>query len=312
MQIIRPSGFKKPAVLPSFFIVGTQKAGTSTLHEWISTQQGVVLPTMKETHFFLKNDDVDVQSYISEFRIEDDAIILGEVDPEYMFWRGASKKINEVCGCSKFVFILRNPIDRAFSHYLMSKRRGVENLNFISALEHENERLAGGDVFSQMHYSYLARGRYVSQIMNTKLECECCEHLYVLYDELFDKDKTYKIFEAILRFVGYRGDIVLPDLDVKVNASSDTKFKWLLRQMNSESTIKRIARILVPYPALRRKLWMLIDSICTTEYSKKSAPRMPKLPQNVIDDFIGEIELLEKFIHRDLTHWKTKLLSYSK
>ena len=126
--------------LPSFFIIGMQKAGTSTLHSLLAQDKQISLPYRKETHFFSRNYKNGMKWYLNQFKTKS-FILRGEVDPSYIFYPNALLNIKRHIKNPKFILILRKPLDRSYSHYLMSKRRTYEKLSFNEALLIENERL---------------------------------------------------------------------------------------------------------------------------------------------------------------------------
>ncbi|MBU2482884.1 MAG: sulfotransferase, partial [Proteobacteria bacterium] len=75
---------------PDFLIIGAQKAGTTTLHDWLITQSQLSLPNIKETHFFSKENRFEkgYNWYIKQFDMTSDKKIIGEVDPDYIFMPG--------------------------------------------------------------------------------------------------------------------------------------------------------------------------------------------------------------------------------
>ena len=93
-----------------------------------------------------------LEYYKSHFKISLNHKIIGEVDPEYMYFNYIPKRIFDTLGADvKLIFLLRNPIDRAFSHYLMSKRRGYEDYPFSEAILMEKDRISQDD--SQSDFS---------------------------------------------------------------------------------------------------------------------------------------------------------------
>ncbi len=130
---------------PSFFVVGAQKAGTTALHYYLSQHPDIFLPEIKETHFF---DDghgdfrLGVDCYIDRyFRTKADCLLAGEVDPEYLFFPEAAPRIAEHFPRSRLIFIFRDPVARAYSHYQMSLSRGRERLEFHKAIAREQVRM---------------------------------------------------------------------------------------------------------------------------------------------------------------------------
>lgn len=153
--------------VPNFYCIGTQKAGTTTLHEILKHHPDIYLPERKEAHFFHKDHlfDKGVKWYLEEhFNSVKDEKIIGSITPDYLYFEKSAKRIFNTFGSDlKFIVILRNPADRAYSHYRMSKFRGFEPLPFKEAIIAEKERISK-DPRSKGRYSYISRGYYYSQI----------------------------------------------------------------------------------------------------------------------------------------------------
>ena len=147
---------------PDFFIVGAQKCGTSTVHNWLNQDSRINLPRYKETHFFSTHYSKGMNWYLKQFPdfYNGQYVLRGEVDPSYMFFPKVFERIKRDTDNPKFIFIFRKPIDRSYSHYIMSKFRGCELLSFSDAINAENQRLKDKDIFSFTHFSYLKRSKY--------------------------------------------------------------------------------------------------------------------------------------------------------
>ena len=122
--------------LPNFFILGAQKSATSTVHEWLLQHKEISLPIIKETHFFsdIEKYQKGLNWYLNKFDKRNN--FKGEIDPSYLYVEQSILRIKEVYKDFplKFIILLRKPIERAFSHYLMSKYKGYEDLPFIDAI----------------------------------------------------------------------------------------------------------------------------------------------------------------------------------
>ena len=151
-----------------FICVGTQKAGTTTLHDVLKHHPNIYLPERKEAHFFdidqrfNKGLDWWLQTF---FKGDKNNKKIGVFTPEYLFFKNIPERIKEVLGTDlKIIIVLRQPARRAYSHYLMSKRRGFENLDFKTALKEEYSRLKEDTYYNKNHFSYISRGLYYDQI----------------------------------------------------------------------------------------------------------------------------------------------------
>lgn len=151
--------------LPTFIIIGVQKGGTSSLFEWIQSSPDVVPPASKEVHYFTRHYQCQFGWYKSYFPLRSlmGGRITGEATPYMLFHRDAPRRTAETLPECRFIVLLRNPVDRAWSHYWHEKRKGRETLSFEEAIEKEAERIASND-WGHQHFSYLSRGLYAEQL----------------------------------------------------------------------------------------------------------------------------------------------------
>lgn len=172
-------------VLPTFLIVGGQRCGTNSLYEYLVDHPAVgrALPG-QEVHYFDVGYDHGLDWYRGHFPTRlwmrsaearsGCRPLTGESSPYYMFHPLAPERILRTLPDVRLLVLLRNPVDRAHSHYHHERSRGHESLGFEEALERESARLAGEaerirldpsyTSFNHQHFSYLARGAYADQL----------------------------------------------------------------------------------------------------------------------------------------------------
>jgi hypothetical protein len=142
----------------------------------------------------------------------------GEATPYYLFHPLAAERIAETLPSIKLMMVLRNPVERAYSHYLHEVGLGIEHLSFEQAideeprrLEGESERIASDHMypgFKHQHFSYLARGIYCDQLVRW-FSLFPRERFLILESERFWADpRTSHV--TVLRFLGLP-PIPLPD-----------------------------------------------------------------------------------------------------
>ena len=148
---------------PRFMLIGAGKCGTTSLEKYI-TQHPAVEPTVvKELHYFDYMYDHGHDWYRSHFPLVFSKKISGDFTPSYLDHPEAPKRISQRYPHMKFILILRNPIDRAYSQYQHTKRNGDESLSFENAVKTEFERIAKNED-SYKKFSYLTRGLYDEQL----------------------------------------------------------------------------------------------------------------------------------------------------
>jgi len=152
-----------------FLVAGTQKGGTTALHYYLSAHPRICLPRGKELHFF---DDEgyfrtrgrpDYAAYHRRFAPKPGQV-LGETTPIYMYWYAAPRRIWEYNPAMKLLVVLRNPIERAYSHWNMERVRGKETLSFGEAIRTEEARCRRALPLQHRLFSYVDRGFYTEQL----------------------------------------------------------------------------------------------------------------------------------------------------
>jgi len=190
--------------LPDFVIIGTQKGGTTSLSDYLARHPDVRPPRQKEVHYFDENYGRGINWYSQFFATGDHSTgTTFESSPYYMAHPLVPRRMAEDLENPKLVVLLRNPVDRAYSHYQHQVRKGREELSFEEAIDAEPDRvqppeeaMASGDLhYSEDHriYSYLLRGMYARQL-NRWFEYFDRGHFHVMQSERFfeDTSKTYR------------------------------------------------------------------------------------------------------------------------
>ncbi|GAC1629308.1 MAG: hypothetical protein NVS4B7_18130 [Ktedonobacteraceae bacterium] len=172
-------------MMPDFIIIGAQKGGTTSLYRYLVEHPNIAPIYVKEPHFldiyyfkglgwYRSHFPTAVEKYYAR-HIQKHDLITGEASPYYLFHPQAAKRAAKSLPRTKFIVLLRNPIDRAYSQYQHQVRQpNVEPLSFEEAIDAEEKRLAGEEEklrqdekyvsFNHRHYSYLARSTYIKQL----------------------------------------------------------------------------------------------------------------------------------------------------
>lgn len=136
-----------------FIVIGAQKAGTTTLFKLLRQHHDVYLPPEKEAPYFGYQDRESLgwEWYLNEFFCKaDENKLWGSVTPYYMADGQIAFRIKEVLPDVKVIAILRDPYERAYSHYKMSVRRGDETSSYSEVIE----RLTNDDALEKSRHEF--------------------------------------------------------------------------------------------------------------------------------------------------------------
>jgi len=290
-------------MLPNFYVVGAQKSATTSIHHYLMQHPEIYLPEQKETKFFVDDNKYHnglkfyEETYFSDRKNQK---IIGEIDPDYMYFEDAlDRMVNDLeIKELKFVFILRNPVDRAFSHYLMTYRRGLEKMSFSEAIKAEAGRIRKNYDF-KMHYSYVTRGYYHDQIKRF-LSYIDSQQIYIMLTEELKADPG-KALNGLYGFLGITNDFLPDNINEKFHKSMIPKNMWLLDRIRKETFEKKILRMILPSKIIREKIRArLISKNLTSKHDMKLSQEMKTMLSNLYKE---KNILLSNLIDKDLSHW---------
>ncbi|MHA1294862.1 MAG: sulfotransferase domain-containing protein [Promethearchaeota archaeon] len=196
--------------LPQFLIIGAQKAGTTSLFNYLISNEHIKRPLKKEIHYFSENYKKGELWYRMHFTIiRDDSITL-DASTSYLFYPHAAKRVNSLIPDVKIIILLRDPVERAFSHYNHEVKIGNEkSSSFEEAIELEEKRT--NNSYERMKidenyydknvgfYSYIKKGIYIEQLKRWYYYFNR-ENILIIESKKFFKE-TYKTLERIASFL---------------------------------------------------------------------------------------------------------------
>ncbi len=210
---------------PDFLLIGAHKSGTTSFFEYLIQHPDIFPPFTKEISFFDFNRDRHLSWYRAHFPliyIGETTAITGEATTNYIFWPDTAKAISNFSPRLKLIVLLRNPVDRAISHYWHNVRRGREKLPMMKAFKNESERIPfhsseenkiqydRAQQYALFHYSYIKRGMYAEQLKRF-LRFFSREQLLVLQSETLFLQPV-KLIKETFAFLGVDFGYIPDDL----------------------------------------------------------------------------------------------------
>ena len=270
-------------VWPNFFIVGAARAGTTSLYEYLRRIEQVYLSPVKEPRYFCAATEppgyapAPIRSeaeYLKLFSAVRDQSAVGEASPQYLCDPAAPESIHAAVPAARIVMILRDPVERAFSHFLLHQRMGVQQRPAEAALKDE---------------LYLRHGLYAGPV---KTYCRLFGESrvkIVVFDD-FVRDTRQSVRE-VLRFL---------DIGAEPGSTSDIHNAYgrprgaLRRLMYQNATLKTAGRRLFS-DRLRRKAREEIF------LGKDAKPPLARETRMFLEDFYrGDVSELEGILGRSL------------
>jgi len=198
--------------LVNLHLIGVQKAGTTALASFLSHHPNICLVDGKEAHVFdhpnfLKSSNkmsYAKSQFTNKLAHHKDEQYCMDATPITLFDSTFLMHCYNFNPSAKFIVLLRDPVERAYSHYQMSKSRGEENRSFLSALLQEKKRLREADkdwAFSSSLrvHSYLSRGCYAQQLVQLYRTVPAKQVLVLTSSEL--KNQHANTLQKINRFL---------------------------------------------------------------------------------------------------------------
>lgn len=264
---------------PNFLLIGAARSGTTWIANNLSEHPDIYLPPQKELHFFDKDYQKGIAYYEQYFRNKNQKRI-GEATPAYLYFPQIPNLIQKHLPDVKLIAALRNPIDRAYSHYLnliaKNKRKDKNHLGSFEDELQKNPRL----IEEGCYYEMLSRYDRIFPEENI---------LVLIYEDMLTDPiqfmkKIYAFLEVDTSFI--------PSLtDQRLNASST--------KLGKHQILYSLHRLLL------KKLNLKKAAAYVENLNAKPVPTMKTETRNYLRSIYSEqVELLEKRINRDLAIWK--------
>lgn len=234
---------------PNFFLVGAPRCGTSSMYEYLKSVPDIFMSQIKEPNFFCKVLIPDNDPFLPSIRKKDEylhlfqnvknEIIVGEGTTHYLADPEAAKLIHQVSPNAKILISIRDPIERAFSHFLWRKNVNWYKNNFI---EHIKKEIHQGIEKNDINF-FLKHGLY-SKNIKRYLDIFGKEQVKVIVFEEWQTN-IKKTVDSILYFLAVFANVNLTEK--KINAYQAIKFKYeISEKILKNKKIVRISRSIIP------------------------------------------------------------------
>jgi hypothetical protein len=287
--------------------LGAGKCGTTTMFDILRQHPDIYIPSSKEPHFFniSENFSNGLKWYEKTYFKKADKKIIADFTPSYFFDKQTPKRIFESLGANiKFLVIIRNPVDRAYSHYLHSRRDHHEELSFETSLNLELSRLNQyehqSDYLSYLRHSYVHQGLY-SQMLERYLEYFSLDKfLFISFEDELLRERKLTI-NKILEFLELDSSIPI-NIDIRSNQASKEKSRVLKRMMKKTGWWRALIKIMIPSLKIRQ---IIKNRIHIMNIRVFSPPKICPLDRvKIYNSFFKEdVNNLERLLKRDMSHW---------
>lgn len=289
-------------MLPTFVIGGAAKSGTTALWALLDAHPDVWMSRVKEPRFLTRNLNEPAPGvkligpptevtfnrglawYGSLFAAGAEKPARGEASPQYLGAIDGPELMERYVPGLKIIFALRQPADRAYSHYWWHWKRGLRLPPFSATLDdHPALRYV---VYMSQYAQHVERYRQALGADRVHL---------VLFDDL--RSEPARIYREICRFIGV-DDTFQPSFNENYNQFSAPRFRWLQTGMISS---RRLGHLL-PRP-MRDPVRHLRQSVANWNFNSARYPPLDtELRQRLTERFAPDIEYVERLV-RPLPEW---------
>lgn len=296
--------------LPNFLVIGAAKAGTTSLRTYLDQHPEIFVAARGEPSFFAHEGETpafsgpgdaewanafvtDLEAYRGLFAGAADHRAVGEISPRYLYFEKAPERIASHVPETRLIAILRHPVDRAYSHFLMNRGRDCEPATTLAeAIDREAEREAQGWGWD---WRYVGAGLYHGQMERYYARFPKERIKVFLYEDLRDQDA---FFSEMFRFLGVNPDF-RPDTSARSRKASLPKSYALQRLVKESGGAREVLKQLMPAGVRSRaKQW-------ATSWNAKTPERLaPEIRRDLFERcFAEDCRRLEPLIGRSLAEW---------
>ena len=282
-----------------FFIVGAPKSGTTSLFHYLNTHPQIVMSSQKEPNYFsydaihnqgmyYDNDSINTLKKYESLFAQKENVLYGEASVSYLFYANVAEDIKKYNPNSKIIIMIRNPIERAFSHYLMDYRLGLISDSFENIItkksKHKNAHL--------FYQQYIEVSKYSEQIKRYLNFFEKENILFIDFEDF--KENVSLTLSRVYSFLNISTGFNI-EKHIKHNSFTMPKNK-VIRFIYSFIFFRKIITFLFPIFLLKyiRKVFFI--------FNKK--PKLSNYTINKLNKiFNNDIVKLEEVLSKDYSKW---------
>lgn len=275
--------------------MGAPRCGTTSLYEYLKNTPNFFMCPIKEPNYFSISIDSSTlyynhtrkkEDYLKLFKHTNNALAIGEASPQYLRDPKAPNFIHENIPNAKIIIILRNPVERAFSHYLLRFGSGSESLSFKKTMQKALDANEDDDFARRIYVA----GMYSEQVQRY-VEIFGKSNIKILIFEEFIKD-TWNSVKDIITFLGLKENPPesVSEVHNTYTEPRNNMFKMLLRN----NSVRQVGKTVFPFYVQNFIMKKLI--------SKKGIKQKMTSDENtfVRNLYVEDVKKLSKILNREL------------
>lgn len=295
--------------LPDFLLIGATKCGTTTLYQYLQRHPQIFMSTPKEPEFFASENDANfakgIDWYASLYREAEPHQLCGEASTRYTHWPHlphTASRIADLLPDVKLIYIMRHPVERAYSHY-------VQRIKNTQLLKRQFEVRETFEENIERDSLCLDASNYIQQIEQYTQYFPREAFLFLLFDDL--KRDVTETLGKICQFIGVDNEIDLIQNDHIHANRTQYYMHWFLRARTTAPlrAIPGVARAAALLPQGVRD-WVYEALLYPSRLRKRAEeayipkPMQPKTRVMLLDRFREPNAKLAEYLRRDLSHWE--------
>ena len=296
-----------------FIVIGAQKAGTTSLYHYLKPSPEVYLPPEKEAPFFYLNKFYEngwewyVKQYFSN---APENRLWGKVTPSYMSDLRVPERLYQEMPNIKLIVLLRNPIDRAISHYKMAVKRGEEKESFSQVLSKRLEpsylgesRSLTGETKNYNANRYFVLGEY-GRILEQYFSFFKEKQILVLFTENLSQDPKSTLI-CISNFLGIDYNYQAPIHRRYHVGGTKTRLPWKGNQLTNSSIFQFFMSILPDHKGeILKRRFLFWYNIWNTMPDPESIELSESDRKKLTEFYYKDVKKIQELLSLELIPWE--------
>lgn len=286
LELISPMNAPQTMNAPHFIVVGAHKAGTTSLHHYLNQHPDIFLPSVKGADLLCQHAITELENagdYLAQFDAAETGQMCGEVSSVYLHaGKPITEKIKRLFPTVKIIAMLRNPIDRTYSHALWARSYAPDEVPHLDELILNSKK-------------FLSPGLYATHLKQY-FSCFGRDQIKLIrYDDF--QNSSSQLITELYRFIGV-DDRFTPDISRRHHSGTLKLSNSYNSLLKTRASVSPVLKALIPKP--------IRGTIRNALYRKSHAPKplmSRQLRLELVNYFRDEIMELKELTNLDVLHW---------